>query len=109
MGKKRPNMNNKHLPQDLAAASLSLPEMAGQLFMPAAFINDTEVQVQKLEQLIKTYHPGGLCFFHSRASAATNFEGKKEIPFNAHSLGRLKELITRYQEASKYPLLIAMD
>lgn len=89
--------------------TLSLREMAGQFFMPAAFINDSETEIQKLEQLIREINPGGLCFFHSRASAATNFEGKKEIPYNADSLETLKRLVVRYQAASRFPLLIAMD
>lgn len=88
---------------------LTPKEMAGQLFMPAAFINESEAEIQKLESLIREGNIGGLCFFHSRASAATNFEGKKEIPFNPDSLGTLKALIARYQAAAKYPLLIAMD
>ena len=84
-------------------------EQVGQLFMPAAFINDTEEAIVRLEELIREFHIGGLCFFHSPASAATNFEGKKEIPHNPDSLGTLKELIRRYQRAARYPLLIAMD
>lgn len=91
------------------ADRLSPKELAGQLFMPAAFINESEAEIQKLEALIRDHHIGGLCFFHSRASAATNFEGKKEIPVNPDSLGTLKALIARYQAAAKYPLLIAMD
>lgn len=77
--------------------------------MPAAFINDSEEAVQEMEQLIGTYGIGSICFFHSRASAATNYEGKKKVLYNAKSLDRLKELIERYQAASKYPLLIAID
>lgn len=88
---------------------LDRSEMAGQLFMPAAFINESEEEIRKLEGLIRDYNIGGLCFFHSRASAATNFEGKKEIPFNPDSLGTLKGLIARYQKAARYPLLIAID
>ena len=82
---------------------------AGQLFMPAAFINDTEEAIRDMEALIREYHIGGLCFFHSPASAATNFEGAKEIPHNPDSLGTLKSLIARYQRAARYPLLIAID
>lgn len=101
---------NKNTEFDFSDHSrLSIREMTGQLFMPAAFINDSETEIQKLEELIRDFGPGGLCFFHSRASAATNFEGKKEIPYNAKSLDRLKELIDRYQRVSKIPLLIAMD
>ena len=81
----------------------------GQLFMPAAFINDTETEIQKLEKLIQHYHIGSLCFFHSRASAATNFEGKKEVIHNENSYERLLYLIQRYQKVATFPLLIAID
>ena len=81
----------------------------GQLFMPAVFINDTEQEIQKIENLIKEHHIGSLCFFHSRASAATNFEGKKKVAYNADSFSVLKTLIARYQSVAKYPLLIAID
>ncbi len=95
--------------QKWVSVQLSQPEKIGQLFMPAAFINDTEVEIQKLEKLIIEHNIGGLCFFHSRASAATNYEGKKEVIYNKHSLDTLKRLIDRYQKAAKYPLLIAID
>lgn len=88
---------------------LTPTEKIGQFFMPAAFINDTEAEVQKLENLIRNNGVGGLCFFHSRASAATNYEGKKKVIYNTNSFGTLKTLIQRYQEVSKYPLLIAID
>ncbi|MFK7812019.1 MAG: glycoside hydrolase family 3 N-terminal domain-containing protein, partial [Maribacter sp.] len=94
---------------DKAKSSLTLREKVGQFFMPAVFINDTEEEIQKIENLIKECGIGSICFFHSRASAATNYEGKKEIIYNAKSLNKLKELIARYQATSKYPLLIAID
>jgi len=97
-----PNLNE-------AKSSLTLREKVGQFFMPAVFINDTEKEIQKIENLIKEYSIGSICFFHSRASAATNYEGKKEVIYNAKSLDTLKELIARYQAASKYPLLMAID
>jgi len=81
----------------------------GQLFMPAVFINDAEEEIQKIEHLIKNQHIGSLCFFHSRASAATNFEGKKKVAYNADSFTVLQKLITRYQSVAAYPLLIAID
>ncbi|MFS4415719.1 glycoside hydrolase family 3 protein [Maribacter sp. 2307ULW6-5] len=96
-------------PFEEANSTLGNKEKAGQLFMPAAFINDTEAQIRQLEALIRDHHVGGLCFFHSRASAATNFEGKKEVVRNESSLHTLKKLITRYQKTSKYPLLMAID
>lgn len=92
-----------------ARIELPLSEKVGQLFMPAAFINDSEEEIQQLEYLIKAHHIGGICFFHSRASAATNFEGKKEVVYNEKSFDVLKSLITRYQAVSKHPLLIAID
>tara|TARA_R110002020_G_scaffold203146_5_gene406583 strand:- start:27400 stop:28998 length:1599 start_codon:yes stop_codon:yes gene_type:complete len=100
---------NKMLPYQHAAQRMSLAEKVGQLFMPAAFINDSEEEIQHLETLIQEFHIGSLCFFHSRASAATNFEGKKEVIYNADSWQLLKQLIARYQKAAKYPLLIAID
>lgn len=97
------------IPYNLATKKLTLAEKAGQLFMPAAFINDSETQIQKLEKLIRDHAIGGICFFHSRASAATNFEGKQKVVYNKDSLQTLKNLIKRYQEAARYPLLIAID
>jgi len=88
---------------------LSLQDKVGQLFMPAVFINDTEEEVQKMEKLIHEHCIGSICFFHSRASAATNFEGKKKIVYNEKSYERLKQLIERYQTAAKIPLLVAID
>lgn len=92
-----------------AINTLSLSEKIGQLFMPAAFINDTEEEIQIIEQLIKEQGIGCLCFFHSRASAATNFEGKKKVITNENSLDTLKKLIQRYQKIAKHKLLIAID
>lgn len=88
---------------------LSPQQKLGQLFMPAVFINDSEEEIQRMEHLIHNLNIGSICFFHSRASAATNFEGKKEVIFNENSYNRLKELIFRYQNAATFPLLIAMD
>jgi len=92
-----------------ASQQLTPIEKVGQLFMPAAFINDTEEEIVKLEKTIQEHYIGGLCFFHSRASAATNFESKKVVTDNAESFETLKELIKRYQRISKYPLLISID
>ncbi|MEM8929443.1 MAG: glycoside hydrolase family 3 protein [Bacteroidota bacterium] len=97
------------MPKFPSGNALSTKQKVGQLFMPAAFINDSEEEIQKLEQLIKDHHLGGLCFFHSRASAATNFEGKKQVIHNEKSYDRLQYLIERYQKAATYPLLIAID
>lgn len=92
-----------------ATLVLSKKEKIGQFFMPAAFINDTEEEIRALEQLIEENHVGGLCFFHSRASAATNYEGKKRVIKNEQSFKTLQNLIKRYQQKSKHRLLIAID
>jgi beta-N-acetylhexosaminidase len=81
----------------------------GQFFFPAVFINDTEENIQETERLIKEYNIGGLTFFHSRASAATNYESKKKIEFNDDSFQRLKDLIVRYQKCATTPLLMSID
>jgi hypothetical protein len=47
-----------------------------QIAFSSRFINDTEENIQATEELIKKYI-GGLTF-HSRASAATNYETKKK-------------------------------
>jgi len=99
----------KITPKNEALKKISLTEKVGQLFMPAAFINDTEEEIQQLEKLISEHHVGGLCFFHSRASAATNFEGKKKVIVNENSFDTLKNLIKRYQKSATYPLLISID
>ena len=100
---------NKLAPYAKATVTLSLQEKVGQLFMPAAFLNDSEAEIQALEKLIQEHHIGSLCFFHSRASAATNFEGKKEVVYHEDSLETLKKLIARYQKVAKTPLLISID
>ncbi len=92
-----------------ATKTLTEKEKIGQFFMPAAYINDTEEAIQSIEKLIKEQDVGALCFFHSRVSTAANFGSKQEVIINAESLDRLKQLITRYQKAAKYPLLIAID
>ncbi len=97
------------IPYSKAKKELSLSEKVGQLFMPAAFINDTEEEVRYLEALIRKYRIGGICFFHSRASAAANFESKQQPEYNDTSYEKLQELIHRYQTAAKVPLLIAID
>lgn len=101
-------MNNMFTTTE-AISKLSLAEKVGQFFMPAAFINDTETEIRELEKLISQHDIGGLCFFHSRASAATNFEGKKKVVKNEDSFEVLRNLIKRYQKVATYPLLIAID
>jgi beta-N-acetylhexosaminidase len=59
-------------------SKMTLKEKIGQLFSPAAFIHDSEENYLKIESLIKNQHIGGLTFFHSRHSAAANFEKRQE-------------------------------
>jgi beta-glucosidase-like glycosyl hydrolase len=100
---------SKLLDYSSASKKLNAAEKVGQLFMPAAFVNDSEEDIQRLEGLLQEHNIGALCFFHSRASAATNYEGKKEVVYNADSFQTLQKLIQRYQNVSEHPLLIAID
>jgi beta-glucosidase-like glycosyl hydrolase len=88
---------------------MTLEQKIGQFFFPAVFINDTEENIQATEHLIKKYNIGGLTFFHSRSSAATNYEMKKKTEYNDDSYQRLKELTTRYQKCATTPLLMSID
>ncbi|MDD5149374.1 MAG: glycoside hydrolase family 3 N-terminal domain-containing protein [Flavobacterium sp.] len=88
---------------------MTLKQKIGQFFFPAVFINDTEENMQEIERLIKEHNIGGLTFFHSRASAATNYETKKKIEINDYSFERLKELIVRFQKCTTTPLLMSID
>lgn len=80
-----------------------------QLFSPAAFIHDTEENYQAIETLIREHEIGGLTFFHSRHSAAANFEKRAEVLDVSGTFEKLIGLINRYQKASKIPLLISID
>ena len=115
---------------------MTLEQKIGQFFFPAVFINDTEENIQETERLIKEHNIGGLTFFHSRASAATNYEtpikkassdlkkgvpddprqqikfseeSKKKVEFNDDSYERLKELVVRFQKCATTPLLMSID
>lgn len=88
---------------------MTLEQKIGQFFFPAVFINDTEENIQETERLIKEHNIGGLTFFHSLASAATNYETKKKVEFNDDSYQRLKDLIVRYQKCAATPLLMSVD
>ena len=88
---------------------MTLEQKIGQFFFPAVFINDTEENIQETERLIKKHNIGGLTFFHSRASAATNYETKKKVTFNDDSYKRLKELVIRFQKCAPTPLLMSID
>ncbi len=88
---------------------MTLEQKIGQFFFPAVFINDTEENILETERLIRDYNIGGLTFFHSRASAATNYETKKKATVNDNSFERLKELIIRFQKSATTPLLMSID
>lgn len=88
---------------------MTVEQKIGQFFFPAVFINESEENIQETERLIRKYNIGGLTFFHSRASAATNYETKKKIIFNDDSYDRLKELVIRYQKCASTPLLMSID
>lgn len=88
---------------------MTLQQKIGQFFFPAVFINDTEENFQETERLIKEHNIGGLTFFHSRASAAANYESKKVIEHNDNSFDCLKELIVRFQKCAATPLLMSID
>jgi beta-glucosidase-like glycosyl hydrolase len=80
-----------------------------QLFSPAAFIHDTEENYQAIETLIREQEIGGLTFFHSRHSAAANFEKRAEVLKTTGTYEKLIALINRYQQVSSIPLLISID
>ncbi|TRX50928.1 glycoside hydrolase family 3 protein [Fulvivirga sp. M361] len=88
---------------------LTTSEKVGQLFFPAVYINDSDANIRKTEQLIQQYHVGGLTFFHSPEMAATNYEKKHDIPKNERSHERLMELIQHYQSVAKHPLVMSID
>lgn len=80
-----------------------------QIFFPAAFIHDSEENYQTLEDLIREDNIGGLTFFHSRNSAAANFEKRAEVLDVTGTFEKLILLINRYQKAAKSPLIISID
>ncbi|WP_144607291.1 glycoside hydrolase family 3 protein [Algoriphagus algorifonticola] len=80
-----------------------------QCFSPAAFIHDSEENYQAIEKLIQEQEIGGLTFFHSRHSAAANFEKRAETLDVSDTFEKLIKLINRYQKLSKIPLLISID
>lgn len=88
---------------------MNLHEKIGQLFSPAAYIHDTKENIQAMERLITEQGIGGITFFHSRHSAAANFEQRQEKLSYEHTLEKLITLINRYQALSKIPLLISID
>jgi beta-glucosidase-like glycosyl hydrolase len=88
---------------------MNLIQKIAQCFSPAAFIHDSEENYQAIEKLILEQEIGGLTFFHSRHSAAANFEKRTEILDVSGTLEKMIGLINRYQAFSKTPLLISID
>lgn len=80
-----------------------------QIFFPAAFIHDSEENYLAIEKLIREEEIGGLTFFHSRHSAAANFEKRAEVLDVSGTFEKLIHLINRFQAISKIPLLISID
>jgi len=89
--------------------SYTKTEKIGQLFSPAAFVHDTEANILEMENLISDFHIGGITFFHSRQSAAANFEKRQEVLDIENTYEKLLALIQRFQKISKTPLLISID
>lgn len=87
----------------------SIKQKIAQCFSPAAFIHDTEENYQEIDTLITDQEIGGLTFFHSRHSAAANFEKRAEVLDVSGTLEKMISLINRYQSLSKTPLLISID
>lgn len=70
--------------------TLSEDERLGQLFVIRAHSNLGDDHIAQVENLIKTYQVGGLCFFQGNP--------EKQV-----------ELVNRYQALSKIPLMISID
>ena len=81
--------SNEHW-ADSILQSMTLDEKIGQLFMIAAYSNQSETHEADIEQQIKKYHIGGIIFFQGDPT-------------------RQVKLTNRYQKAAKYPLLIGLD
>lgn len=90
-------------------SSFSKNQKIAQCFSPAAFIHDSEENYQAIEKLIQEEEIGGLTFFHSRISAAANFEKRVETLDVGGTLEKMIALINRYQASAKTPLLISID
>ncbi|SFU20408.1 beta-glucosidase [Algoriphagus locisalis] len=88
---------------------MNTKQKIAQCFSPAAFIHDTEENYRAIEKLILDQEIGGLTFFHSRHSAAANFEKRAEVLDMSGTLEKMIGLINRYQALSKTPLLISID
>ena len=88
---------------------MNIHHKIAQCFSPAAFIHDSEENYREIDKLILEEEIGGLTFFHSRLSAAANFEKRAEVLDVSGTFEKLVGLINRYQALSKIPLLISID
>lgn len=84
------DLENQQKWVDSLYQNMTLEEKVGQLFMTVVFSNDTKANTDKTTQLIKSHHIGGVIFSKG---------GPK----------RQAKLNNAYQEASKVPLMMAMD
>jgi len=75
---------------DSVMYSLTLDEKIAQLMMIRTYSNKDKAYYDKIENIIKTYNIGGLCFFQGGPVRQAN-------------------LTNRYQAISKTPLFIALD
>ncbi|MCD4682630.1 MAG: serine hydrolase [Bacteroidales bacterium] len=75
---------------DSVMSSLNLDEMIAQLMMIRTYSNKDKAYYTKIENIIKTYNIGGLCFFQGGPV-------------------RQAKLTNHYQPVAKTPLLIAID
>ncbi len=75
---------------DSVMQEMTIEEKIGQLFMIRAFSKNDKSHIQFVEEQIKKYHIGGVCFFQG--------DPKKQV-----------ELVNKYQDLSSYPLLVSID
>ena len=89
------NQNNFAIFQ-FSNLSMNTIQKIAQCFSPAAFIHDTEENYQAIEKLILEQEIGGLTFFHSRHSAAANFEKSAGCERNAGEDDRIDQSLSSY-------------
>jgi beta-N-acetylhexosaminidase len=70
--------------------SMSLDQKIGQLFIIRAYSRNDVMEERTIEEYIRTFHIGGLCFFQGSPLAQVS-------------------LVNKYQQASRIPMFIAID
>ncbi len=85
-----PFLNDSSSWVDSVLQSLTLKDRIGQLFMAAAYPNQGKKDVQRITNLIKDHHIGGIIFFQGTPD-------------------EVARLAQYYQSISEVPLLIAID